>query len=336
MNSEPFRSHIAPRSYLNNFGSLAPGQKSPRLSVLSRRTGEIESQVKTKDIFYRHFYNHVSPEGEHYESAEKPLNTVVEEPGNRVLRTLLYGQAINYAQTRHLARYLLIAILRSLWFHICLRAVLIEHSKIHGYSAERVPELTQRKQVELLRAFMGLPTTLPTLYKDDPLLAEVFKSSGSLTIKGSKRTVESLVEAFLRYREITIYTAPRGAEFITGDNYVIPMLDEAVENFLDIPFHNATELLMPLSPSKLVHVSGRTSDTPGISVSRKPLSAAEVENANNLICIFASAHIFSTNEKLLKETHDRNPFFDGKIVEVGGKEFSYFPYPSDLPQKFRS
>lgn len=295
----------------------------------------MEHQVKTKDIFYKHFYDHLGSDGELYGSAEKPLNTQVEEPGNRAVRTLLDGKAISYAQTRDLARYLLISILRSLWFHIGLRAVLVEHSKRHGYSAENVPELSHSKQVKYLRTFMGLPTESPNVYMDDPLLSKVFNSRGSQKIAGSKRTITSLVGAYLRYRDITIYTAPKGSEFITGDNYVIPLLSEAVDNFLEIPFHNSTELLMPLSPSKLLFASGRILRTPGVPVSRKSLPADEVRNVNDLVCIFASAHIFSKNETLLTEAHDRNPFFPGKIVEVGGKESSYFPFPSDLPQKFR-
>ena len=167
--NRPKRHHVAPESYLNNFASLAPAQKSPRLSVLIRRTGVIEHQVKTKDIFYRHFYDHLGPDGKLHGSAEKPLNTEVEEPGNKVIASLLDGKAITYPQTRHLARYLMVAIVRSLWFLICLRAVLVEHSKRHGYDAEVVPELTQRKQVELLRAFMGLPTDSPNVYRDDPV-----------------------------------------------------------------------------------------------------------------------------------------------------------------------
>jgi hypothetical protein len=154
--NRPKRHHVTPESYLNNFASLAPAQKSPRLSVLIRRTGVIEHQVKTKDIFYRHFYDHLGPDGRLHGSAEKPLNTEVEEPGNKVIASLLDGKAITYPQTRHLARYLMLAIVRSLWFHICLRAVLVEHSKRHGYDAEVVPELTQRKQVELLNAWCEL------------------------------------------------------------------------------------------------------------------------------------------------------------------------------------
>jgi hypothetical protein len=45
--------------------------------------------------------------------------------------------------------------------------VLVEHSKRYGYEAGVVPELTQRKQVESLRAFMGLPTEPPNVYRDD-------------------------------------------------------------------------------------------------------------------------------------------------------------------------
>ena len=67
----------------------------------------------------------------------------------------------------------------------CLRAVLVEHSKRHGYDAEVVPELTQRKQVELLRAFMGLPTDSPNVYRDDPILSKVFNPAGSPQIENS-------------------------------------------------------------------------------------------------------------------------------------------------------
>jgi hypothetical protein len=320
---------------LNNFASLAPGQKSPRLSVLVRRTGEIEHQVKTKDIFYRHFYDHLGPNGRLHGSAEKPLNTEVEEPGNKVIASLLDGKAITYAQTRHLARHLMVAIVRSLWFHICLRAVLVEHSKRHGYDAEVVPELTQRKQVELLRAFMGLPTNPPNIYTDDPILSKVFNLPGSLQVENSKRTTKTLIGMHLHYRELTVFTAAKGSEFITGDNYVLPIPKDTVDDVLLVPFQNSTELLMPLSPTKLLFSSGRTSRRRGVSISRKPLPAAEVENVNNIVCTFASAHIFSSNEDLLKEVHDRNPFFDGKIVEVGGTEYSYFPYPPEFPQRFR-
>ena len=109
-----------PGVYLNNFASLAPGQKSPRLSVLVRRTGEIEYQVKTKDIFYRHFYDHLGPDGRLHGSAEKPLNTEVEQPGNIAIASLLEGRAITYAQTQPLGEVLDSPSLRSLWFHICL------------------------------------------------------------------------------------------------------------------------------------------------------------------------------------------------------------------------
>lgn len=102
-----------------------------------------------------------------------------------------------------------------------------------------------------------------------------------------------------------------------------------------VPFQNSTEFLMPLSPNKLLFASGRTSRDRGVSISRKPLPAAEVRNVNDIICMFASAHIFSNNEELLTEVHDRKPFFDGKIVAVGGTEYAYFPYPPEFPQKFR-
>jgi hypothetical protein len=92
-----------------------------------------------------------------------------------------------------------------------------------------------------------------------------------------------------------------------------------------VPFQNSTELLMPLSPNKLLFSSGRISSSPGVSTSRKSLLAAEVQNVN----------IFSSNEELLKEVHDRNPIFDGKIVAIEGSEYSYFPYPPGLPQTFR-
>jgi Protein of unknown function (DUF4238) len=335
LSNRPIRHHVTPNSYLNNFASLEPGQKSPRLSVLVRRTGEIEHQVKTKDIFYRHFYDHLGTDGALYGSAEKPLNTEVEEPGNKVLASLLDGKAITYAQTRHLARYLVVAILRSLWFHINLRAILLEHSKLHGYSAENVPELTQRKQVELLRACMGLPTDSPNVYKDDPILSKVFNLRSSPQIEGSNRTTEVLVRRHLHYRELTIFTAPKGTEFITGDNYAIPLPKEPVNNNLTLPFQNSTEFLMPLSPNKLLFSSGRISRSPGVRLHRKSLPASEVRNVNNIVCTFASAHIFSRSEELLREVHDRNPFFDGKIVEVEGRELSYFPYPSNFPQKFR-
>ena len=333
--NRPKKHHVTPESYLNNFASLAPGQKSPRLSVLVRRTGEIEHQVKTKDIFYRHFYDHLGPAGRLHGSAEKSLNTEVEDPGNKVIASLLDGEAITYAQTRHLARYLMVAIVRSLWYYICLRAVLVEHSKRHGYDAEVVPELTQRKQVELLRAFMGLPTNPPNIYTDDPTLSKVFNLPGSLQVENSKRTTKTLIGMHLHYRELTVFTAAKGSEFITGDNYVLPIPKETVDDVLMVPFQNSTELLMPLSPTKLLFSSGRTSRRRGVSISRKPLPAAEVENVNNIVCTFASAHIFSSNEDLLKEVHDRNPFFDGKIVEVGGTEYSYFPYPPEFPQRFR-
>jgi hypothetical protein len=200
---------------------------------LIRRTGVIEHQVKTKDIFYRHFYDHLGPDGRLHGSAEKPLNTEVEEPGSKVIASLLDGKAITYPQTRH-----------------------------------------------------------------------------------------------------TIFTAPRGSEFITGDNYVIPLPKESVDDVLAVPFQNSTELLMPLSPNKLLFASRRTSRSPGVSISRKSLPADQVQNVNDIVCTFASAHIFSSNEELLKEIHDRNPFFDGKIVVVGGSEYSYFPYPPELSQTF--
>jgi Protein of unknown function (DUF4238) len=139
--NRPKRHHVTPESYLNNFASLAPAQKSPRLSVLIRRTGEIDHRVKTKDIFYRHFYDHLGPDGRLHGSAEKPLNTEVEEPGNKVIASLLDGKAITYAQTRHLARYLTVAIVRSLWFHICLRAVLVEHLKVMAMTQKLSPNL---------------------------------------------------------------------------------------------------------------------------------------------------------------------------------------------------
>jgi hypothetical protein len=65
------------------------------------------------------------------------------------------------------------------------------------------------------------------------------------------------------------------------------------------------------------------------------LPAPQVQNVNDAVCTFASAHIFSSNEELLRKVHDRNPYFDGRIVVVGGSEYSYFPYPPELPQKFR-
>jgi hypothetical protein len=176
---------------------------------LIRRTGEIQHQVKTKDIFYRHFYDHLGPDGRLHGSAEKPLNTEVEEPGNKVIASLLDGKAITYPQTRHLARYLMLAIVRSLWFHICLRAVLVEHSKRHGYDAEVVPELTQRKQVELLRAFMGLPTDSPNVYRDDPILSKVFNPAGSPQIENSKWTTKTLIGRLLQHRQLTVFTAPK-------------------------------------------------------------------------------------------------------------------------------
>jgi hypothetical protein len=333
--NRPKSHHVTPQSYLNNFASLAPEQKSPRLSVLVRRTCEIEHQVRTKDIFYRHFYDHPGQDGRLHGSAEKPLNTEVEEPGNRVIASLLDGKAITYVQSRNLARYLMVAIVRSLWFHICLRAVLVEHSKRHGYDADVVPELTQRKQVELLRAFMGLPTASPNVYKDDPILSKVFNPAGSLQVENSKRTTKTLIGMHLHHRELTIFTAPKGSEFITGDNYVIPIPKQSVDDVLVVPFQNSTELLMPLSPNKLLFSSGRISSSPGVSTSRKSLLAAEVQNVNDIVGTFASAHIFSSNEELLKEVHDRNPIFDGKIVAIEGSEYSYFPYPPGLPQTFR-
>ena len=333
--NRPKRHHVTPEAYLNNFASLDPGQKSPRLSVLVRRTGEIQHQVKTKDIFYRHFYDHLGRDGRLHGSAEKPLNTEVEEPGNKVIASLLEGRAITYAQTRHLARYLVVAILRSLWFHICLRALLVEHSKRHGYDAEVVPELTQRNQVALLRACMGLPTDPPNIYEDDPILSNLFNLPGSPQVEGSKWTTKTMIGRHLQYRQLTIFTAAEGSEFITGDNYVLPIPKEIVDDAIRVPFQNSTEFLMPLSPNKLLFSSGRTSRSPGVSISRKPLPAAEVRNVNDIVCTFASAHIFSSNEELLKEVHDRNPYFDGKIVEVGGTEYSYFPYPPELPQKFQ-
>jgi hypothetical protein len=126
----------------------------------------------------------------------------------------------------------------------------------------------------------------------------------------------------------------KGSEFITGDNYVIPLPKESVDDVLAVPFQNSTALLMPLSPNKLLFASGRTSRSPGVSISRKSLPADQVQNVNDIVCTFASAHIFSSNEELLKEVHNRNPFFDGKILVVGGSEYSYFPYPPELPQKF--
>jgi hypothetical protein len=215
-----------------------------------------------------------------------------------------------------------------------LRAVLVEHSKRHGYDAEVVPELTQRKQVELLRAFMGLLTDSPNVYRDDPILSKVFNPAGSLQAENSKWSTKTLIGRLLQHRQLTIFTAAKGSEFITGDNYVIPLPKESVDEVLAIPFENSTELLTPLSPNKLLFVSGRTSRSPGVSISRESLPAAQVQNANDIVCTFASAHIFSSNEELLKEVHDRNPFLDGKIVVVGGSEYSYFPYPPELPQKF--
>ena len=52
--------------------------------------------------------------------------------------------------------------------------MLVEHSKRHDYEAGVVPELTQRKQMEALRALMGLPTESPNVYRDDPILSRVF------------------------------------------------------------------------------------------------------------------------------------------------------------------
>lgn len=187
----------------------------------------------------------------------------------------------------------------------------------------------------MLRACMGLPTDPPSVYKDNPILSKVFNSRGSLHIEGSKRTIKDLVRRHLHYRELTVFTAPEDTEFITGDNYAIPIPKEPVNDSLMIPFQNSTELLMPLSPSKLLFASGRISHTPGVSISRKSLSAPEVRHANDTVGAFASAHIFSSNAELLTEVHNRNPFSDGKIVEVGGSEYSYFPYPSDFPQTFR-
>jgi hypothetical protein len=333
--NRPKRHHVTPESYLNNFASLAPGQRSPRLSVLVRRTGEIEHQVKTKDIFYRHFYDHLGPDGRLHGSAEKPLNTEVEQPGNTAIASLLEGRAITYAQTRHLARYLIVAILRSPWFHICLRALLVEHSKRHGYDAEVVPELTQRKQVELLRACMGLPTDPPNIYKDDPILSNLFNLPSSPKVEGSNLTTKTMIGMHLHHRQLTIFTAAEGSEFITGDNYALPLPKEPVDDVIKVLFQNSTEFLMPLSPNKLLFSSGRISPSPGVSVFRKPLPATQVRNVNDIVCTFASAHIFSSNEELLKEVHDRNPFFDGKIVVIGGSEYSYFPYPPELPQTFR-
>lgn len=335
MSNKPVKHHVTPNSYLSNFGSLELGEKSPRISVLNRSTGETEHRVKTKDIFYKHFYDHLSSEGELYSSAEKPLNVEIEEPGSRAIDTLLEGQALSYAQTRHLARYLLVSVFRSLWFHICLRATLVEHSKRHGYSEEHVSELTHRKQVELLRALMGLPTDSPNVYTGDPVLSKLFNSVSTSATKGSKWMPQTYVATYLHRRELTIYTAPEGTEFITGDNYVVPLPNEGMENYLEIPFHNSTELLMPLSSNKFLFTSGKNSDHRGVRISRKPLHVKEVKYLNDAICTFASAHIFSKNETLLKEVQSRSPFFNGKIVEVGGRKYSYFPYSSDFPQKFR-
>jgi len=188
--------------------------------------------------------------------------------------------------------------------------------------------------VELLRAFMGLPTDSPNVYRDDPILSKVFNPAGSPQIENSKWTTQTLIGSHLHYRQLTIFTAPKGSEFITGDNYVIPLPKESVDDVLAVPFQNSTELLMPLSPNKLLFASRRTSRSLGVSISRKSLPADQVQNVNDIVCTFASAHIFSSNEELLKEVHDRNPFFDGKIVVVGGSEYSYFPYPPELPQKF--
>jgi hypothetical protein len=90
-----------------------------------------------------------------------------------------------------------------------LRAVLVEHSKRHGYAAEVVPELTQRKQVELLRAFMGLPTDSPNVYRDDPILSKVFNPAGSPQIENSKWTTKTLIGRLLQHRQLTVFTAPK-------------------------------------------------------------------------------------------------------------------------------
>jgi hypothetical protein len=216
-----------------------------------------------------------------------------------------------------------------------LRALLVEHSKRHGYDAEVVPELTQRKQVELLRACMGLPTDPPNIYNDDPILSNLFNLPGSPKVEGSNLTTKTMIGMHLHRRQLTIFTAAEGSKFITGDNYALPLPKEPVDDVMKVLLQNSTEFLMPLSPNKLLFSSGRISPSPGVSVSRSPLPATEVRNVNDLICTFASAHIFSSNEELLKKVHDRNPFFDGKIVVVGGSEYSYFPYPPELPQKFR-
>lgn len=334
MGNKPIKHHIAPETYLNNFAALGEGQKSLRLSVLSRKTGEIESRVKTRNIFYKHFYDHIGDNGQLYGSAEKPLNNRVEVPGNKVIADLLDGKGLKYVQVRDLARYLLIAVYRSLWFHIGLRAFLVEHAKYHSYQVAKVPELTHRKQVELLRAFMGLPTDSPNVYLEDALLSQMFNSVSSPSIEDGKKTVETLVRAHLQYRNLIVFSAPQGTEFITADNHVIPLLSESVDNFLDIPIHNLTEFLMPLNPQKVLFVSGRIKDLPGVNLSRKMLPASDIKNINDTICTFSSAHIFSKNEKLLHEVHSRQPFQEGKIVVIGDKEMSYFPHPTDLPQKF--
>ena len=182
--------------------------------------------------------------------------------------------------------------MRSLWFHICVRAVLVEHSKLHGYDADIVPELTQRKQVELLRACMGLPTDPPNIYRDDPILSDLFNLPGSPQVEGGNRTTKTMIGMHLHRRHLTIFTAAEGSEFITGDNYVLPIPKEPVDDFIAALFRNSTEFLMPLSANKLLFSSGRTSPSRGVSISRKPLSAAEVRNVNDIVCTFASANIF--------------------------------------------
>jgi hypothetical protein len=90
---------------------------------------------------------------------------------------------------------------------------------------------------------MGLPTDSPNVYRDDPILSKVFNPAGSLQAGNSKWTTKTLIGRLLQHRQLTIFTAAKSSEFITGDNYVIPLPKESADDVLAIPFENSTELL---------------------------------------------------------------------------------------------
>ena len=111
--------------------------------------------------------------------------------------------------------------------------------------------------------------------------------------------------------------AAEGSEFITGDNYVLPLPNEPVDDAITVLFKTSTEFLMPFTKEATVRIGADLTHPRRLSLQETVVRGRSAKRKRRRLHFRFGTHLLE-QRSTSQEVHDRNPYFDGKIVEVGG------------------